>query len=365
MRTKYILLLLIFLIVITGFSQKTNKRFYYAYKEKIFLDESPDKIIVRYKHNKNSEKRKLSLYSDIKDKHIKWVDDSTCVISIHKHEKGKFKEKLKKQPDVLMCNSIYNIDSGLEMGVTDEILVRFNDDVTDKEIRKLHQKMNVRLVKENELYQLIKVPSGVDALEIANLYQESGLVRFSHPNFICEIEFQQHIPNDTYFANQFYLHNTGQVFTDVHLGNSDADIDAPEAWDITKGSSNIIVAVLDQGVTSNHPDLPNSRQVRLNGSNFSGGDANNPSPTGDDNHGNACAGVIAATQDNNQGISGIAPNCRIMPIRMIGASADGVAQAINFAKNNGAHIISNSWSYNSINQNFIPAVRDAINLATT
>ncbi len=123
----------------------------------------------------------------------------------------------------------------------------------------------------------------------------SILTRFSHPNFICEIKFHQVIPNDQYFINQFSLHNTGQVFTDGHSGTVDADIDAPEVWSITKGNNNIIIAVLDQGVTPDHPDLPNKRQVRLNGSNFVNGNPNNPSPTGHHNHGNACVGIIGAT----------------------------------------------------------------------
>ena len=77
---------------------------------------------------------------------------------------------------------------------------------------------------------------------------------------------------------------------------------------------------------------------------------NNPSPTGNHNHGNACAGIIGATQNNNQGISGIAPNCRIMPIRIFNSDGSGIssnrlADAIDFARTNGAHVISNSWSY--------------------
>jgi len=138
----------------------------------------------------------------------------------------------------------------------------------------------------------------------------------------------------------------------------------------TQGNNNIIVALIDQGVTPNHPDLPNTRQVRLNNSNLADGDANNPSATANNNHGNACAGIIAATRNNSEGISGIAPNCRIMPIRIFntnetGIAVDRVAAAINFARQNGAHIISNSWGYASANQNLHPAIVEAIRTATT
>jgi len=210
----------------------------------------------------------------------------------------------------------------------------------------------------------------MDALQIANMYQESGLTRFSHPNFYFKIKECQMVPNDPYFVNQFYLNNTGQVFTDGHSGTIDADIDAPEAWTITTGNSNVIVAVLDDGLTSDHPDLPNTRQVRLNGSNFGDGDVNDPSPAGNANHGNACAGIIGATQNNSEGISGIAPNCKIMPIRINNADGSGITaskltDAIDFARINGAQIISNSWGVGDQNPNSVPAIKNAIIAATT
>jgi subtilisin family serine protease len=312
----------------------------------------------------------MSLYSELIDKQVEWKDDSTCIITFDRSEKDLFKDRILKQDDVKSCNPVYAINTGLEMGVTDEFVVKKNENVTEADIEKLHKKFEVKVVKTTEINQLLKVPVGSDALEIANKYQETGLIRFSYPNFICEMELHQVIPNDPYFINQFSLHNTGQVFTDGHFGTTDADIDAPEVWTITQGNNNIIIAVLDQGLTPNHPDLPNARQIRLNGSNFADGDPNNPSPTGNNNHGNACAGIIGATQNNNQGISGIAPNCRIMPIRIFNTNGTGitpqrVADAINFARQNGAHIISNSWGYNSDNPNLHPVIRDAIIIATT
>ena len=135
-----------------------------------------------------------------------------------------FKNKLKSQIDVKSCNEIYSIDTGLELGVTDEFLVKFKANISQKEIEKLHQIYNVEIIKTTKIYQLLKVDINLSALEIANAYQESGLVRFSQPNFISDIELHQALPNDTYFANQFSLHNTGQVFADGHSGTIDADI---------------------------------------------------------------------------------------------------------------------------------------------
>lgn len=357
-------------LLIVVFCSSNNLKYYYAYNEKIFLNSKDNKLIVRYIHNKKADKKLVSLYSELADKEFKWIDDSTSVISFTPSEVSYFKEKIKRQDDVKTCNPVYAIETGLEMGLTDEIVVRFLEEAEQNDIEKLIKKHKLEVVKTTHFYSLLKVPKGSDALEIANDCQESGLTRFSHPNFICNAELFQKLPNDQYFINQFNLHNVGQVFTDGHAGTVDADIDAPEAWAVTKGNSNIVVAVIDDGVVSNHPDLPNTRQVRLNGSNFGDGDPNSPYPSGNMNHGNSLAGVIAATQNNNEGVSGIAPMCKIMPIRIVSSdykfvSNDKIAAAIDFARQNGAHIISCSWGYYSSNPNFIPIIRDAIQVATT
>lgn len=105
----------------------------------------------------------------------------------------------------------------------------------------INEKYGVVVIKKTEIYQLLKVPDGADQLDIANLFQETELTRFSQPNFISEVALHQ-VLNDTYFANQFSLHNSGQVFTDGNSGRSDADIDAPDAWGVTQGNANIVIA---------------------------------------------------------------------------------------------------------------------------
>ena len=297
---------------------------------------------------------------------IKWHDSLTAEVSTgSQRQLERLTTELIKDEKVYTLQPFYTLIDGLEMGVADEILIRFLPGITVKQQKELHLAFDVNVVKTTKIYQKLKVNKGGDALEIANKIYETGLVEFATPNFISYAELYQVIPNDTYFNMQITCHNTGQLFTDGHSGTNDADIDAPETWEITTGNSNIIIAVLDQGVTSNHPDLPSIRQIRLPGSNFVEGN-NDPSPGGNGNHGNACAGVIAATMNNNQGIAGIAPNCRIMPIRII--NNDGllvipelVADAIELAVDNGAKILSNSWGYWTNNQNLFPVIVSAIN----
>lgn len=370
MKSIFLITVLCIGIALMSSSVLQKSKFYYSCNNKINLKELDNKLIVRYKQNKRSDIKQISLYPELFDKSLKWRDDSTCIITLPATEKELFKEKILNQSDVATCNPIYVIKTGLEMGVTDEILVQFNDNVSQAEKDKLHQSYGVKVGKTTEYDQILKVPAGSDALEIANKYQESGLTYFSYPNFICDAELHHVTPNDPYFVNQFYLNNTGQIFTDGHSGVPDADIDAPEAWSVTLGNNDIIIAVLDEGVTSDHPDLPNTRQVRLNGSNFADRDPNDPSPAGDRNHGNACAGIVGATQGNEQGISGIAPNCRIMPIRKFYANGSAITpqeveQAIDFARVNGADVISCSWGYTTDERNFYPNITNAIIRATT
>jgi len=147
-------------------------------------------------------------------------------------------------------------------------------------------------------------------------------------------------PNDEYFSMQWHLHNTGQSG-----GTPGADIRAPEAWEITTGDPNIVVAVLDCGVDLNHPDLINNL---LPGYDFLEDD-DRPEPTDDwdVDHGTACAGLVAAQGDNGIGVSGVTWNCKIMPIRLynytsICTQAD-MATAFRWAAAHGADVLSNSW----------------------
>ncbi len=368
---KSLLLILGSAIVFLGFQAQDNQKYYYAFSEKIPLAEVEQKLVVRYSDTPDRNIETNSFRKSDPAIQQKWQDDQTVVLSsTSKDKRDVLAQELKKSVNVVSVQPMYKINTGLEMMVTDEVLVRFKPITEKAKQTELHQKYRSTILKTTDTYQLLKVPKSVDALYVSNQYQESGLVEFAHPNFIVEVEkHQQVIPNDPYFANQFTLNNTGQVFNDGHFGTADADIDAPEAWALTAGG-NVLVAVLDEGVSPNHPDLPNARQIRLNGSNFGDGDPNDPSPTGNMNHGNSCAGVIAATQNNNEGIAGICPNCRIMPIRIFNANGTGIpsnrlADAIDFARTNGAAIISNSWGFNSDDPNLIPAIVSAIQTATT
>jgi len=256
-----------------------------------------------------------------------------------------------------------------------EIVLRFHANVSAAEKAGIIGANNLTLARSSLTFEVYKVQG--DAFAVAKAIYETGKVRFCHPDFLAQID-KFYEPNDPYFIKQWYLYNRNpSQEVNGKTGTPGADINVVPAWDITKGSANVVVAVIDEGITPNHPDLPNSRQVRLPGSNFAylydgTNDPDNPSPTVSTtvpyNHGNAVAGIIAATQDNNEGISGIAPHCRIMPVKIILGNdefgnpypvASIAADAINFAVNNGANIISCSWGTGGSSNEF-PTIVDAI-----
>ncbi len=156
-------------------------------------------------------------------------------------------------------------------------------------------------------------------------------------------------PNDEYFPMQWHLHNTGQSG-----GTSGADIRAPEAWEITTGDPNIVVAVLDCGVDTKHPDLFNNLVA---GYDFLEDDPSPdpiyPSPLPNDAHGTACAGLIGAQGNNSIGVTGVTWNCKVMPIRQAAqqyarpATEAIGATALRWAAAHGADILSQSggWDY--------------------
>lgn len=198
--------------------------------------------------------------------------------------------------------------------------------------------------------------SAGNVVDMANMYYESGLFIYSHPNLLNN--FHPTCTNDPYFHKQWGLSNNND--------HDNIDINACDAWRITKGDENIVIAVLDSGIKLDHPDLTNV-DVTLSYDLMAG---SSPSTLYNDlswkfyNHGTNCAGIIAA-QHNNIGVSGIAPNCTLMSLslnwNLTGIYLDQVLNdGIIYAWQNGADVISNSWSGATDEDIVIDAINQAL-----
>lgn len=198
------------------------------------------------------------------------------------------------------------------------------------------------------------VKPDVNVLSLANEIYESGIVEYCHPDFIADISRSI----DPLYQDQYYLNNTGQFG-----GTTNIDINAPEAWSYTTGSTQIKVAVIDDGVEA-HEDLNDQSGISRVLGGFTPATGGNGNPyLSTDTHGEACAGIIAASH-NEVGIRGIAPNVKILPVNIFAPNTNSqeIADGISWAWENGADVLSNSWGYNNPNayfDNIATAIQDA------
>ncbi|MDY7076798.1 MAG: S8 family serine peptidase [Chloroflexota bacterium] len=206
-------------------------------------------------------------------------------------------------------------------------------------------------------------------------YQGHPAVEYIEPDYI--VSAAETIPNDPDFPQLWGLHNTGQ-----DGGTPDADIDAPEAWDLETGDSGIIVAVIDSGIDYTHTDLvanmwTNPGEVAGNGVDDDGNgyiddvygiDTRNDDsdPMDDRGHGTHCAGIIGARGNNGIGVAGVSWDVQLMALKFLDSngrgSISGAIEAIQYAIDHGAHIMNNSWGAISYSQPLYDAVlaaRDA------
>jgi subtilisin family serine protease len=163
-------------------------------------------------------------------------------------------------------------------------------------------------------------------------------------------------PNDPQYINQWHYHNTGQ-----QGGTPGADIKLQQAWDLQKGNSQVIVAIIDGGIDYTHPDLAGNMWPPI-GYNF----VTNSPTIQPHNHGTHVAGTIAAVSNNNVGVAGIAggsganDGVRLMSCQVFTSSSNGGFHlAPVYAADNGAAISQNSWGYtypNVFEQNVLDAI---------
>jgi len=223
--------------------------------------------------------------------------------------------------------------------------------------------------QQTELLDNLVLADPIDGLTVNDTLTSLSTdpnILYAEPNYIMTP--QAIIPNDPEFSKQLPLNNVDNI-----------DIDAPEAWDVTTGSKNVLIAVIDTGIDYTHPDLINQiwrntneipdNQIDDDNNGYIddvlGWDfySNDNDPMDDHDHGTTVAGIIGAEGNNNLGITGVNWQVKLMPLKFLNAQGHGaisdVIKAIKYAVNNGAKISNNSWGGTFFSQSLFDTIQMA------
>jgi parallel beta-helix repeat protein len=264
--------------------------------------------------------------------------------------------------------------------VGDHIMVKVRPETSAAQIDEVARKHGgqvLRKMSAPNLY-LVEFPgAGIDAVPkgIQALVQESNAVVNAEPNFIGQA--LDTLPTDAMFSGQWALQNTGQ-----NGGTAGADIHAPGAWDISRGNTNVLVAVLDTGIDYNHPDLAaniwiNPGEAGILSTNALDDDGNgytndfrgwnfvsttNNAMDGN-GHGTHCAGIIGAVGNNGLGVAGVCWNVSLVGLEVIGGGEDvplaETIEAIDYAGKIGARVLSISLGWRDYSTNLFTTIQSA------
>ncbi len=263
-----------------------------------------------------------------------------------------------------------------------QILVRFKRDAGVSAQTSLHAQLGTSVVHTYNFVpnlQVVELPKDLSVEEALAQFQKDPSVLYAEPNQIYQTTATT--PNDTRFGELFGLHNTGQS-----SGLADADIDAVEAWDITQGSNDVVIAVLDTGIDYNHPDLAPNTFVNpgefggtagvdddgngfiddIHGINTLSG-SGDPFPADGEAHGTHVGGTIAAAGNNNQGVVGVNWRAKLIACKAFspaGATLVDIIECLDYflemktRATNPVNIIAsnNSWGGGGFSQALLDVI---------
>lgn len=237
-----------------------------------------------------------------------------------------------------------------------------------RDIKLSYQQLNVLKVENNQTIE-----------SAIALLKKNPDVEYAEPNFIYKIalmpkvdslsykkleyspfsDFTAATPDDPSFGLLWGIRNTGSNEPQGTAGVEGADVNALKAWDLTKGSHAVRIAVIDTGIDYNHPDLKANVDAE-HGYNFV---ANTKDAMDDHGHGTHCAGTIGAIHDNKVGVAGVMADVTIIPLKFLDSSGSGTLEAavkaIDYATELNVDLMSNSWGGGGRSEALFEAIKRA------
>ena len=266
----------------------------------------------------------------------------------------------------------------------DRVLVKTKEDATTEDVDAVNRKNNARIEKKipRTRVNVVKLPKDLPVEEAVKRYEASPNVEYAEPDYKIYPTQSSPTPDDPSYSKLYNLNNTGR-----RGSTANADVDGPEAWSVTTGDTNTVVAVIDTGIDINHPDLKDNIWVNpgesgdgketngvdddrngykddVHGWDFVNDDNSVFDNAANDSHGTHVAGTIAAEGNNSLGVVGVNWQSKVMSAKFLGPNGgytSDFVEALNYAVAEGATISNNSWG----GGDFSYTTRDAIRAADT
>lgn len=319
--------------------------------------------------------RNIQGLSPLNPEHVLTGFDVTLIEGANDYSKSQYNQmrlELQMNENVIYTSIIYRSESGTIAADLQELYFKPKESGKIHNLDQFNHKDGIRskeqiLSYRNFPFWQIKPHDFLEGVFVATYRKSNGDIRRHQAEMIATGLFEFVSVNtlhsvlatssDPYFENQWALQNEG---TPIHFnGTAGADMSVPEAWDITEGSPTIKIAVLDSGTDTNHVDLISNLLPGYDAT--GGGSKGYPNTTySNDAHGTCSAGIIGAVGNNDEGIAGVAYQCKLIPVKIFyyisfggdvipftstSAGTTGINWAVNTAN---ADVLSNSWGLRAI-----------------
>lgn len=281
-----------------------------------------------------------------------------------KHEGRSLDEKLdevRQLDDVEQGTHVYFAEGSQKpMVPTGELFISFHDGVTAPEQQIVLDEYRLQMVERRDPLTIVaKVTAqSPNPIKVAAALQKISLIKMAEPDMDSPLDAYFSAPPDSLLPHEWHLENTGYV-VDVNFRlKKGADAKVMDAWRRlgNTGNTSVVVAIIDNGFDLSHPDLKDKvvkpYDVWSNSANVLQGDARYT-------HGTPCASVAIAAS-NGQGIVGVAPSARFMPVNGTSFSVRDTETMFDYCLKNGADIISCSWGTTDTSQRLNPLKEAAI-----
>lgn len=255
-------------------------------------------------------------------------------------------DKVKAESNVWQVMPSFKLN-GKRVDVTNNFFVKLKSSDDLNILQEMASQYGVEIVGYNKSMPLWYTLS-CTSFSSVNVFEASDLLYKSDIFACCEPEFRFYDlarSNDELYGEQWGLNKNNE--NNISVLTAEVDINIEEAWNVTEGEG-VVVAVFDSGVSATHPDLNDNIYTEYSYNAITNSEpaviVHNSDGT-NNNHGTACAGIIAAERNNEIGICGVAPKAKIMSISIdLGNPTEQqIAYGIINACDNGADIINCSW----------------------